>query len=76
MTEPIAVPKLTGRVVDLTGTLAAPERDAIAARLESFEAAKGSQLAVLMVPSVGPEALEDFATRVTDDVEARQGRRG
>lgn len=67
VTEPIAVPKLSGRVVDLTGTLTAPERDAIAARLGAFEAAKGSQVAVLLVPSVGPEAIEDFATRVTDE---------
>ena len=67
VTEPIAVPKLSGRVVDLTGTLTAPERDAIAARLGAFEAAKGSQVAVLLVPSIGPEAIEDFATRVTDE---------
>lgn len=66
VTEPIAVPKLTGRVVDLTGTLTAPERDAVAAKLEAFETAKGAQVAVLLVPSIGPEALEDFATRVTD----------
>ncbi len=66
VTEPIAVPKLTGRVVDLTGTLTAPERDAVVAKLEAFEKAKGAQVSVLLVPSIGPEALEDFATRVTD----------
>lgn len=66
-TEPIPVPKLTGRVVDLTGTLAVPEREAIAARLESFEARKGSQVAVLLVPFLGQETLEEFATRVTDE---------
>jgi uncharacterized protein len=67
VTEPIAVPKLSGRVVDLTGTLAAPEREAIAAKLAAFEASKGSQVVVLLVPSIGPEVIEDFATRVTDD---------
>ncbi|MCM2326857.1 MAG: TPM domain-containing protein [Lysobacter sp.] len=65
--DPIPVPKLTGRVVDLTGTLAQPDRDAIAARLEAFETAKGSQVAVLLVPALGPETIEDFATRVTDE---------
>ena len=65
--DPIPVPKLTGRVVDLTGTLAQPDRVAIAARLEAFEKAKGSQVAVLLVPALGPETIEDFATRVTDE---------
>lgn len=66
-TDPIPVPKLTGRVVDLTGTLAAGERDAIAARLAAFETARGSQVVVLLVPSIGTEAIEEFATRVTDE---------
>jgi uncharacterized protein len=65
--EPIPVPKLTGRIVDLTGTLTPPEREAIAARLQAFEAAKGAQVAVLMVPSIGTETIEEFATRVTDE---------
>jgi uncharacterized protein len=64
--DPIPVPKLTGRVVDLTGTLAVPERDAIAAKLAAFETARGSQVVVLLVPSIGTEAIEEFATRVTD----------
>ncbi|MBL0140816.1 MAG: TPM domain-containing protein [Betaproteobacteria bacterium] len=74
VSEPIAVPKLTDRVVDLTGTLAAPERDALAAKLKAFEATKGSQVAVLMVPSIGTETIEEFATRVTDDW--KLGRKG
>ncbi len=65
--EPIPVPKLTGRVVDLTGTLGANEREGIAAQLAAFEAARGSQVVVLLVPSLGTEPIEDFATRVTDD---------
>jgi uncharacterized protein len=65
-TDPIPVPKLTGRVVDLTGTLTAPERETIAGKLAAFEKARGSQVAVLLVPSIGTEAIEEFATRVTD----------
>lgn len=66
-TDPIPVPKLTGRVVDLTGTLAAPEREALAAKLGAFESRKGSQVAVLLVPTLGTETIEEFATRVTDE---------
>ena len=67
VTDPIPVPKLTGRVVDLTGTLARPEREALEAKLAAFEQSKGSQVAVLLVPSIGPETIEEFATRVTDE---------
>ncbi len=74
VTDPIPVPKLTGRVVDLGGTLPAAEREAIAARLKAFEQSKGSQVAVLIVPSLGPETIEEFATRVTD--EWKLGRKG
>lgn len=64
--EPLPVPKLTGRVVDLTGTLSPPQREAIAGKLAAFEGARGSQVVVLLVPSIGTEAIEEFATRVTD----------
>jgi uncharacterized protein len=67
VTEPIPVPKLTGRVVDLTGTLTSPEHEALAARLKAFETSKGSQVAVLLVPSIGTETIEEFSTRVTDE---------
>ena len=72
--DPIPVPKLTARVVDLTGTLTASERAAIEAKLAAFEQAKGSQVAVLLVPSIGSEAIEEFAGRVTDDW--KLGRKG
>jgi uncharacterized protein len=66
VTEPIPVPKLTGRVIDQTGTLTKEESASLSARLKAFEDAKGSQVAVLMVPSIGPETIEEFAGRVTD----------
>src|SRR5690349_41975 len=70
----IPVPKLTAHVQDSTGTLTVPERDALEAKLTSFEREKGSQVAVLLVPSIGSEAIEDFAGRVTD--EWKLGRKG
>lgn len=64
--DTVPVPKLTGRVVDLTGTLSANERAALEEKLRAFEQAKGSQIAVLLVPSIGTETIEEFAGRVTD----------
>ena len=72
--EPIAVPKLTGRVVDLTGTLTTGERGELEAKLADFESVRGSQVAVLLVPSIGTETIEEFAGRVTD--EWQLGRKG
>jgi uncharacterized protein len=70
----IPVPKLTAHVMDSTGTLTVPERDSLESKLASFERAKGSQVAVLIVPSLDGEAIEDFAGRVTD--EWKLGRKG
>jgi uncharacterized protein len=65
--DTVPVPKLTAHVVDLTGTLTVRERDALEEKLRSFEAAKGSQVAVLLVPTIGSETIEEFAGRVTDE---------
>src|SRR5688500_17667108 len=64
--DALAVPKLVARVTDQTGTLSAEQRDALEARLRAFEEAKGSQVAVLLEPTLGGEAIEDFAGRVAD----------
>ena len=72
--DPIPVPKLAGHVVDQTGTLTAADRDRIGAKLRAFEQSKGAQVAVLIVPTLGPDTIEDFSTRVTD--EWKLGRKG
>lgn len=61
-----AVPALTGRVVDTTGTLDAARRAALEARLEAIEKQHGSQVAVLLVPSTEPESIEAYAIRVAE----------
>lgn len=62
----VAVPELTRRVTDLTGTLTAAQTDALEARLAQFEAQKGSQIAVLIVPTTAPEDIAQFGIRVAD----------
>jgi uncharacterized protein len=51
------VPPLVGHVTDQTGTLTADQQRTLEQSLAAFEALKGSQLAVLLVPSTAPEAI-------------------
>ncbi|MCC2971848.1 YgcG family protein [Massilia sp. IC2-476] len=60
------VPTLTGRVVDEAGMLDASQRERLTAVLADYEARTGSQIAVLLVKSTEPEAIEQFSIRVTD----------
>ena len=60
----LAVPVLTGHVVDTTGTLSAAQKSALEDKLKALEAAKGSQVVVLMVPTVQPEDISSYANRV------------
>jgi uncharacterized protein len=62
----VAVPQLTGRVVDQTGTLSSSDIAALSQKLRDFEARKGSQIAVLIVPTTQPETIEQFSIRVAD----------
>lgn len=65
-TADVAVPQLTGRVVDLTATLPKDRIEALSTRLREVEARKGSQLAVLMLPTVKPEGIEQYSMRVAE----------
>lgn len=60
----IPVPELKARVTDLTGTLTAAQVSALEQKLAAFEARKGAQVAVLMVATTAPEAIEQYAIRV------------
>lgn len=62
----VAVPPLTGHVIDLTGTLSTEQKASLEQTLTAFEARKGSQVAVLMIPSTAPEAIEPYALRVAE----------
>jgi uncharacterized protein len=62
----VAVPPLTGRVVDQTGTLSAADIAGLTQTLKGLELRKGSQVAVLIVPTTEPETIEQFSIRVAE----------
>src|SRR3954471_9641283 len=62
----IAVPPLTGRAVDKTATLSSNDIAALDKTLRDFEARKGSQIAVLIVPTTQPETIEQYSIRVAE----------
>jgi uncharacterized protein len=60
----VPVPPPTSYVTDLTGTLSAAQAQDLDQTLQAFEARKGSQLTVLIVPTTAPETIEQFGIRV------------
>ena len=62
----VAVPPLSGRVVDQTGTLSAGDIASLTQTLRDLETRKGSQVAVLIVPTTDGEAIEQYALRVAE----------
>jgi uncharacterized protein len=62
----VAVPQLTGRVVDQTDTLSSGDIDGLNQKLADLERRKGSQIAVLIVPTTQPEDIAQFAIRVAE----------
>lgn len=62
----VAVPPLVGRVVDQTGTLSTNDVSSLNQTIRAFEARKGSQIAVLIVPTTNGEAIEAFSLRVAE----------
>lgn len=62
----VPVPALSGRVIDQTKTLTPEQLRTLDQKLRDIEARKGSQVAVLMVPTTQPEEIEQYAIRVAD----------
>lgn len=62
----VAVPELRARVTDLTATLSADQAAALESKLAAFEQRRGAQVAVLLVPTTQPEAIEQYALRVAE----------
>ena len=70
----VAIPPLQARVTDLTATLSTQQQAALEEKLRAFEARKGSQIAVLIVPTTQPETVEQYAVRVEESW--KLGRKG
>jgi uncharacterized protein len=69
----VAVPPVA-RVTDLAGVLTPEQASALTEKLARFEAAKGSQIAVLIVPTTEPEDIAQYGIRVADQWQL--GRKG
>jgi uncharacterized protein len=67
------VPQLQSPVTDVTGTLTSDQRNQLDQRLRAFETEKGTQIAVLIVGTTQPEAIEQYSLRVVEA--AKLGRR-
>jgi uncharacterized protein len=70
----VPVPPLKARVTDLAGMLDASQRTTLENVLKDYEDRTGSQVAVLLVRSTAPEAIEQYGIRVYD--EWKLGRKG
>jgi len=62
----VPIPPLSARVTDLTGTLSAQQKGELESRIAAFEAKRGSQIAVLMLPTTKPEEIEQFSIRLAE----------
>ena len=60
------VPPLRSRVTDEAGMLTTDQRQQLVNVLADYESRNGSQIAVLLVASTEPEAIEQYGIRVTD----------
>jgi uncharacterized protein len=64
--ELAAIPELSSRVTDLTQTLSSAEQAQLEQKLAAFEAKKGSQIALLIVPTTQPEDIAQYSIRVVE----------
>lgn len=62
----LEVPKLQRRVTDLAGILTPDQIASLESKLQSFEATDSTQIAVLIIPSLEGDSLEDFSIRVAE----------
>jgi len=62
----VAVPALTSHVTDQAGMLDEQQRRTLDQVLVDYETRTGSQIAVLLIASTAPEAIEQYGIRVAD----------
>ncbi|WP_426341828.1 TPM domain-containing protein [Pseudoduganella sp. S-14] len=62
----VAVPAHAARVTDQAGMLTAQQRSSLDGVLADYERKTGSQIAILLVSSTAPEAIEQYSIRVAE----------
>lgn len=62
----VPIPPLKQRVTDLTGTLSSAQINNLEQMLRVFEQKKGSQIAVLILPTTKPEEIEQYSIRLAE----------
>lgn len=62
----VALPMLSERVTDLTSTLSAEDKAGLTASLEALEKDKGTQIAIVLLPTTEPESIEQFGIRLAE----------
>lgn len=62
----VAVPQFQAYVTDLAGLLQPPQRAALEQKLVAFARERGSEVALLIVPTTQPETIEQYAIRAAE----------
>lgn len=62
----VAIPELKQHVTDLTQTISSNDLKYLEDKLTRYEQEKGSQIAVLILPSTKPEEIEQYSIRVAE----------
>ncbi len=62
----VPVPELRSPVTDLTHTLSADQISSLDHQLRAFSLRKGSQFAILIIPTTQPETIEQYSIRVVE----------
>lgn len=60
------IPPFEALVTDLTATLSPEQKAGLERRLRDFQDRKGSQVAILLVPTTQPESIEQYSMRVAE----------
>ncbi len=64
LAEPATIPRLTQYATDLTQTLSTGQLAALSSELDAFQKKTSTQVVVLMIPTVGDQAIEDLSYRI------------
>ncbi|MEP5610649.1 MAG: YgcG family protein [Cyclobacteriaceae bacterium] len=66
LAQDVALPTLSQRVTDLTGTLTSAEKNSLEQTLQAYKSDKGSQLVVVLINSTGDETIEQYSIRLAE----------